>query len=184
MPTTPQTKTDIQKPTETKQRQPRPAMIEFLRRLIPPPSPTAWYKRRQRIARQLEIASGGELILLDNACRADGRLHIRHADCECVFYASLRDIKRVGAQHICPYCNLKTVDHLGRFGSVQAIREFVEITSLDCLEFSPDNILSSSSCEYEWRCLLHNRYPFTGRFEDFAKAPHDFCPICRLEHRP
>lgn len=183
MPMTPRLQSATKRAINTKHSRSRSAMIEFLRRLIPPPSPNAWYKRRQRIARHLEIISGGKLILLDNACRSDGRLHIQHADCECNFFASLQDIKRTGIQHICPYCNIQTLDDVARFGSAQAVREYVEILTLDCLEFMPDNALGSSASEYEWRCLLHGGYRFTGSFDAFANSPHDFCPICRHEYK-
>ena len=98
--------------------------------------------------------SNGNILLFDNGYRGDHRRHrVQDLRCEHVFYISLKELALEQADKACPFCN--PVDDLRRYGSVEAIQEFVLLHSDNKIYFSSDNHLGGQEDIYTFGCSVH-----------------------------
>ena len=111
-----------------------------------------WFRRRKRGAQHLRNLSGGKIELAEGGYRGHSADHwLTHLDCGCLFRASVQDVYRLGADAICPFCNLPP-EHLRRYGRVAVLRELVWHSSYGNVDFSDTNHLGRADGEYEFVC--------------------------------
>lgn len=139
-----------------------------------------FYQQKRRFKQRLSYLTDGQIALRDDYPfrGLNARNWVQQAGCEHVYLASLKEIFTVGAEMICPFCNVP--EDLSRCGSVEAVRQNVESLSYSNVEFLYDNELSGPDDLYKFACLIHG-FRFEGSYRDFIYNPEEFCHICAFD---
>jgi hypothetical protein len=137
-----------------------------------------WYKQKQRFSQRLYSLTKGKIVLRDdypfrglnawNWVQSETR-------CQHVYLASLKLIFELGADNVCPFCNIP--DDLTRCGSIQAVQQNVESLSYSNIEFLAENELKGPDDLYAFACLIH-QFKFAATYRDSINNPEQLCHIC------
>ena len=135
-----------------------------------------WYQLRKLAQKRLRNMSTDNLVIQESGYRGDHERHwIQDGRCEHVFRASLKEVFIIGADNICPFCQIP--NDMKRCGSVGAVQQMVESLSYGNIEFIAENVLDQPDDHYEFACLIH-RFRFEGSYREFIRDPENFCDIC------
>ena len=140
-----------------------------------------WYQFRKRAQQRLRSLSNGNLHIHENGYRGDYQRHwIQSSQCEHVFRAGLKEVFTIGADKICPFCNVP--NDMRRCGSIAAVQQMVECLSYGNIEFISENELRGPDDLYEFACLIH-QFRFKGTYRNFIRSPENFCHICEFNKK-
>ena len=93
-----------------------------------------WYQARKQAQIRLRNMSADNLVFHESGYRGDHERHwIQDVRCEHVFRASLKEVFLIGADKICPFCQIP--NDMARCGSVEAVQQMVESLSYGNIEF-------------------------------------------------
>lgn len=139
-----------------------------------------WFQRRKDAVKILEDLTQGTIVLAEAGYRGHDRRHwVTHDRCGYSFLSSLKEISVTRAES-CPYCNTDNVRDLGKFGTIQAMQDFITIIAAHRYSFLPDNRLGDIDDLYSFHCHIHRR-PFLATFRSFLEAPEDACVDCLFD---
>jgi hypothetical protein len=139
-----------------------------------------WYQARRQAQIRLRNMSAGNLVIHESGYRGDRERHwIQDGRCEHVFRAGLKEVFTIGADNICPFCQIPNDMH--RCGSVGAVQQMVESLSYGNIEFLAENVLGKPDDHYEFACLIH-QFRFRDTYRNFIREPENFCHICTFNN--
>jgi hypothetical protein len=140
---------------------------------------SGWYQARKQAQIRLRNMSAGNLVFHESGYRGDRERHwLMQISCGHVFLASLKETFTIGADIICPFCQIP--NDMARCGSVQAVQQMVESLSYGNIEFAKENVLGKPDDHYEYSCLIH-QFRFKATYRDFINNPETFCYICAFK---
>jgi hypothetical protein len=137
-----------------------------------------WFPTWKDHWKALWTFSQGALFLLTKPYRGDERRHqILHHRCGRSFDLSMSELKAIGPEKACPYCN--DAADLSMFGSIEAVQQYVIRISYAGAYFYSSNPLGTAGQTYQWYCLRHHR-PYATTFTAFleGRGETNGCPDC------
>jgi len=138
-----------------------------------------WYQARKQAQIRLRNMSAGNLIINESGYRGDCSRHrLIQNSCGHAFVASLKEVFLIGADKICPFCQIP--NDMTRCGSVESVQQMVESLSYGNIEFVADNVLGRPDELYEFACLIH-KFRFQETYRNFIREPENFCFACSFD---